>query len=65
MDDGKRNTWNQLLGLYETYYMVDEFWRVMSIERFCDERRRLLPIHYTRLAIKYRLKYQQRQREKK
>lgn len=61
----KRNTWNQLLGLYETYYIVEEFGRITDIETFISERKVLLPIHHTPTAIKHRLVYQQRQREKK
>jgi len=65
MHDGKRNTWNQLLGLYETYYIIEQFGRITDIETFICERKILLPIHHTRLATKYRLEYQQKQREKK
>lgn len=65
MHDGKRNTWFQILGLYETYYIVGQFGRITDIETFCNERKVLLPIHHTRLAIKYRLEYQRKQREKK
>lgn len=61
----KRNTWNQLLGLYETWYIIEQFGQTTDIETFISERKVLLPIYHTRLAIKYRLEYQQRQREKK
>lgn len=65
MHDGKRNTWNQLLGLYETYFIVEQFESITDVETFICERKMLLPIYHTRLAIKYRLEYQQKQREKK
>jgi len=57
---GRRNTWNHLLGLYETYYMIEDFWRVTSIERFIDHKKVTLKPHcYTPIAIKHRLKFQQ------
>ena len=65
MDNGRRNTWFQLLGLYETYYVVEQFEQITDIETFCNERKVLLPIHHTQLATKHRLEYQRKQREKK
>lgn len=61
MDErGRRNTWNHLLGLYETWYIVEEFRRVIDIETFIDNRKETLKsVHYTPIAIKHRLKFQQ------
>jgi len=52
-----------LLGLYETYYIVEEFGRITDIETFICERKEILPIHHTPIAIKHRLKYQQKKKK--